>query len=68
MRIAVPMLYIDGFVIPVPNPNIKAYVQMAQKAGKIWREHGFAVSPLDEARSGRDRGVLVDRLQVTISS
>ena len=32
--------YIDGFVIPVPRKKIPAYRRMAQKAGKIWREHG----------------------------
>ena len=34
------MRYVDGFVLPVPKNNLKAYVQMAKKAGKIWREHG----------------------------
>src|SRR5690242_4917367 len=32
--------YIDGFVIPVPRKKIEAYRRIAQKAGKIWREHG----------------------------
>src|SRR5687768_6142079 len=32
--------YVDGFVLPVPKKNIKAYRKMATKAGKIWREHG----------------------------
>jgi len=32
--------YVDGFVLPVPKKNIDAYRRMAQKAGKIWREHG----------------------------
>ena len=32
--------YVDGFVLPVPNRNIAAYRRMAQKGGKIWREHG----------------------------
>ena len=34
------MRYIDGFVLPVPKKNLKAYMQMAKKASKIWREHG----------------------------
>lgn len=34
------MHYVDGFVLPVPKKNLKAYVQMAKKASKIWREHG----------------------------
>lgn len=32
--------YVDGFVLPVPKKNVNAYRRMAQKASKIWREHG----------------------------
>lgn len=32
--------YIDGFVLPVPKKNLDAYRRMAQKAGKVWRDHG----------------------------
>jgi len=32
--------YVDGFVLAVPEKNMKAYRNIAQKAGKIWREHG----------------------------
>ena len=32
--------YVDGFVLPVPRRNIAAYRRLAQKAGKIWRDHG----------------------------
>jgi uncharacterized protein YbaA (DUF1428 family) len=34
------MRYVDGFVLPVPEKNLKAYRSMSQKAGKIWKEHG----------------------------
>ena len=34
------MRYVDGFVLPVPTKNVQAYRRMAQKAGKVWREHG----------------------------
>jgi uncharacterized protein YbaA (DUF1428 family) len=34
------MRYVDGFVLPVPKKNLQAYRRMAQKAGKLWREHG----------------------------
>ena len=34
------MSYADGFVVPVPKKNLKAYARMSQKAGKVWREHG----------------------------
>ena len=32
--------YVDGFVIPVPKRNVEVYRRMAQKAGKVWIEHG----------------------------
>lgn len=34
------MAYVDGFVVPVPKKNLKAYRAMAKKFAKIWREHG----------------------------
>lgn len=34
------MTYVDGFVLPVPKKNVKAYRRMAKKAGKVWKEHG----------------------------
>lgn len=32
--------YIDGYVLPLPKKNLVAYRRLAQKAGKIFREHG----------------------------
>ena len=32
--------YVDGFVVPVPKKNLAAYRRMAQRAGKVWRDHG----------------------------
>jgi len=34
------MAYVDGFVVPVPKKKVQVYRRLAQKAGKIWREHG----------------------------
>jgi uncharacterized protein YbaA (DUF1428 family) len=34
------MKYVDGYVLPVPKKNLDAYRRMAEKAGKVWREHG----------------------------
>ena len=34
------MRYVDGYVLPVPKKNLQAYRGMAQKAGKVWRDHG----------------------------
>ena len=37
------MSYVDGFVLPVPEGKIDAYRAMAEKAGKIWKEHGALI-------------------------
>ncbi len=34
------MKYVDGYVLPVPKKNLPAYRRMAEKAGKVWQEHG----------------------------
>lgn len=34
------MSYVDGFVIAIAKKNLPAYLKMAKKAGKVWREHG----------------------------
>ena len=34
------MPYVDGYVLPLPKKNIQAYRRIAQKAGKVWRDHG----------------------------
>jgi uncharacterized protein YbaA (DUF1428 family) len=34
------MSYVDGFVVPVPKKNLKAYLAVARTASKVWRDHG----------------------------
>ena len=34
------MPYVDGFIVPLPKKNLKAYRAMAKEAAKVWREHG----------------------------
>jgi len=34
------MAYVDGFIVPVPKKKMTAYLAMARKAAKVWREHG----------------------------
>lgn len=34
------MSYVDGFVIPVPKANRKAYKKMAEMAATVFKEHG----------------------------
>ena len=50
------MRYVDGFVLPVPKRKLRAYLRMAQKAGKIWREHGaleFRECVADDVKPGK---------------
>lgn len=34
------MPYVDGFVIPMPKKNLRAYTTMSRKCAKVWKEHG----------------------------
>ena len=34
------MAYVDGFVLPLPKKNVDRYLQIARKAGKVFKEHG----------------------------
>jgi len=50
------MRYVDGFVLPVPKKKLQAYRSMAQKAGKVWREHGaleFRECVADDVKPGK---------------
>lgn len=50
------MAYVDGFVLPVPKKKIAAYRRMAQKVGKVWREHGaleFRECVADDVKPGK---------------
>ena len=50
------MAYVDGFVVPVPKKNLKAYRSMARKAGKVWRDHGaleFRECVADDVKVGQ---------------
>ena len=50
------MSYVDGFVVPVPKKKLQAYRRMAQKSGKVWREHGaleFRECVADDVKWGK---------------
>ena len=34
------MPYVDGFLLAVPADKLADYRRLAQKAGKVWKEHG----------------------------
>jgi uncharacterized protein YbaA (DUF1428 family) len=34
------MAYVDGFLLAVPKKKMDSYLDMARKAGKVWKEHG----------------------------
>lgn len=48
--------YVDGFIMPVPKRKLQAYRRMAQKAGKVWRDHGaleFRECIADDVKVGK---------------
>ena len=50
------MRYVDGYVLPVPKKKLQAYRRMAQKAGKVWRDHGaleFTECVADDVKPGK---------------
>ena len=50
------MSYVDGFIVPVPKKSVPAYRRMAQKAGKVWRDHGaleYRESIADDVKVGK---------------
>jgi len=50
------MGYVDGFVVPVPKKKLQAYLRMARKAGKVWREHGaldYRECTADDVKPGK---------------
>ncbi len=34
------MMFIDGFVLPVPKGKVAEYTKMAKAARKVWMKHG----------------------------
>ena len=34
------MRYVDGFLLPVPKKNLKAYLRMARWGARLWKKHG----------------------------
>jgi uncharacterized protein YbaA (DUF1428 family) len=34
------MTYVDGYVLPIPKNKLEVYRKIANKAGRIWKEHG----------------------------
>jgi uncharacterized protein YbaA (DUF1428 family) len=48
--------YVDGFVLPVPKKQLASYRRLAQKAGKVWREHGaleYVECVADDVKRGK---------------
>jgi uncharacterized protein YbaA (DUF1428 family) len=50
------MSYVDGFVLPVPKKNLKKYLAMARKAGRVWKDHGaldYCEAVADDVKVGK---------------
>jgi uncharacterized protein YbaA (DUF1428 family) len=50
------MIYVDGFVVPVPKKKLAAYRKIAAMAGKIWMEYGalsYVECVADDVKKGK---------------
>jgi uncharacterized protein YbaA (DUF1428 family) len=50
------MSYVDGFLLPVPRKNIKKYLTIAKKAGRVWKDHGaleYVEAVADDVKPGK---------------
>ena len=50
------MSYVDGFLVPVPKRNIKKYMTIAKKAGRVWKDHGaleYVEAVADDVKPGK---------------
>jgi uncharacterized protein YbaA (DUF1428 family) len=50
------MVYVDGFIVPVPKKKLAAYRTLARKAGRIWKEYGaleFKECVADDVKVGK---------------
>jgi uncharacterized protein YbaA (DUF1428 family) len=50
------MSYVDGFVLPVPRKNLKKYLSIAKKAGRVWKDHGaldYCEAVADDVKPGK---------------
>lgn len=48
--------YVDGFILPVPKKNIKAYEKLAKIAGEVWLDHGaleYVECMADDVKKGK---------------
>lgn len=49
-------MYVDGFVVPVPQDRLKDYKKMAQLGRKVWMEHGalqYVECVADDVKPGK---------------
>jgi uncharacterized protein YbaA (DUF1428 family) len=49
-------VYVDGFVVPVPQDRLADYRKLARKAGKIWRDYGaldYCECVADDVKPGK---------------
>lgn len=50
------MVYVDGFIVPVPKKKLAAYRKIARIAGKVWMELGalsYVECVADDVKKGK---------------
>jgi uncharacterized protein YbaA (DUF1428 family) len=49
-------MYVDGFVLPVPDKNFRAYKKLAELSAKVWLDHGalhYVECRADDVKPGK---------------
>ncbi|NWG70479.1 MAG: DUF1428 domain-containing protein [Parvularculaceae bacterium] len=49
-------MYVDGFVLPIPDKNAAAYTRMARLGAKVWMKHGalhYVECRADDVKPGK---------------
>ncbi len=69
------MAYVDGFLLAVPRRKLQEYRRLAQRAGKVWREHGaleFRECVADDVQMGEvtsfPRSVQLEQGEIVVFS
>ena len=70
-----PNVYVDGFILPLPRKNLRAYIRLASKCADLWLEHGaieYFECVADDVKKGKftsfPRSVKLKKSEVVIFS
>jgi uncharacterized protein YbaA (DUF1428 family) len=70
-----PPVYVDGFILPLPRKNLRAYIRLAKACADLWLQHGaleYFECVADDVKTGKvtsfPRSVKLKKAEVVIFS